>query len=68
METQEARIALESTFDRCTLFDINYQPSRMSVEQLRDGFHLLAKDLYSEAATKWRRDNFNHKYLRPADG
>ena len=43
-----------------------YRPLRMSVDELRAGFHRLAVELYSEDITKWRRENFNRKYLRPA--
>ncbi|MFH1268397.1 MAG: hypothetical protein ABIK89_21970 [Planctomycetota bacterium] len=32
--------------------------------ELRAGFHRLAVELYSDEITKWRRENFNRKYLR----
>jgi radical SAM superfamily enzyme YgiQ (UPF0313 family) len=58
------RLLFPHQWERYTLFDINYLPLNMSEDQLRDGFHALAKELYSEEATKRRRDNFNDKYLR----
>jgi radical SAM superfamily enzyme YgiQ (UPF0313 family) len=50
-------------WQRCTLFDINYRPQAMTVEELQRGFHRLALELYSDEATSWRRENFNRKYL-----
>jgi len=38
----------------------------MSVEELRRGLHGLAKRLYSEEMTDWRRENFKRRYFRPA--
>ena len=61
----EGRLLYDDAWERCTLFDINFRPKRMSVEELRDGFHRLAVRLYSDELTRWRRDNFNRKYLRP---
>ena len=37
----------------------------MSAEELRAGFRQLVQRLYSQDLTKWRRENFNRKYLRP---
>jgi radical SAM superfamily enzyme YgiQ (UPF0313 family) len=61
---REGRLLCDGAWDRCTLFDINYRPKCMSVEELRQGFHRLAVRLYSDELTRWRRDNFNNKYLR----
>jgi len=63
---REDRLLHEGQWERCTLFDINYRPQPMTVDQLRAGFHRLAVDLYSDEITKWRRENFNRKYLRTA--
>ena len=63
---REKRLLHEGAWERCTLFDINYTPRLMSVEELREGFHRLAQRLYREDLTRWRHDNFNRKYLRPA--
>jgi hypothetical protein len=38
----------------------------MTAEELREGFHRLAARLYSDELTKWRRENFNSKFLRGA--
>ena len=63
---REDRLLHDGEWERCTLFDINYRPEPMTVDQLREGFHRLAVDLYSDELTKWRRENFNRKYLRAA--
>ena len=63
---QENRLLYEGQWDRCTLFDINYRPQPMTVDELREGFHRLAVRLYSEDQTKWRRETFARKYLRAA--
>lgn len=60
----ENRLLYPGDWNRCTLFDINFQPSHMTVEQLRHGFYNLSSRLYSDELTKWRRDNFKQKYLR----
>ncbi|HBO42825.1 MAG TPA: B12-binding domain-containing radical SAM protein [Planctomycetaceae bacterium] len=61
---QEGRMLHDGAWHRYTLFDINYRPKRMTVEELRDGFHRLAGKLYGDELTKWRRENFRRKYLR----
>jgi radical SAM superfamily enzyme YgiQ (UPF0313 family) len=61
----EQRLLDDRAWHLCTLFDVNYQPKNMTVEQLRGGFHRLAERIYGEDLTRWRRDNFNHKLRRP---
>ena len=36
----------------------------MSIEELEAGFRGLAVRIYGQEETRWRRDNFNRKYLR----
>ncbi|RPI78749.1 MAG: DUF4070 domain-containing protein [Planctomycetaceae bacterium] len=60
------RLLHDGEWNRCTLFDINYLPEPMSVEELRTGFYHLARRLYGDQISHWRRDNFNRKYLKPA--
>ena len=61
---REGRLLYDGAWERCTLFDVNFIPDRMSPEELRSGLHRLAQQLYSEDATRWRRDSFRRKYLR----
>ncbi|HEY6226165.1 MAG TPA: hypothetical protein VI282_03475, partial [Verrucomicrobiae bacterium] len=48
-------------WELCTLFDINFQPRGMSVEQLQAGFLKLVKVLYSAEETATRRRNFKRR-------
>jgi radical SAM superfamily enzyme YgiQ (UPF0313 family) len=58
------RLLDETAWERCTLFDVNYRPQPMSIEELREGFHDLAARLYGQEQTRWRRENFNRKYFK----
>ena len=60
---KEGRLLEPTNWRKCTLFDVNYQPARMTVEQLTLGFRQLVTKLYSEEFTAWRRENFK-KILR----
>jgi len=62
---REDRLSHDGHWNRCTLFDINFEPRGMTVDELRSGFRHLGERLYSQELTKWRRENFNRKYLRP---
>ena len=55
---REGRILRDRAWELCTLFDINFQPKNMSVEQLQSGFLKLAKQLYSAEETHERRSKF----------
>jgi radical SAM superfamily enzyme YgiQ (UPF0313 family) len=61
---REGRMLYDEEWQRCTLFDVMFTPQRMSAEELRIGFRELVKRLYAEDWVKWRRENFNRKYLR----
>ncbi len=50
---------LENEFwDKCTLFDVNFVPEKMSVSELESGFVKLMKDLYSETLVRGRKEQF----------
>lgn len=55
---REGRLLFPGEWNRCTLFDINYTPMRMSPSQLRDGFLWLTKELYSSDFVAYRRRTF----------
>lgn len=55
---QEKRILREGAWELCTLFDINFLPIGMTVEELQNGFLWLAKTLYSRKETSERRRKF----------
>ena len=63
---REERLLHDGQWQRCTLFDVNYRPTGMTADELRAGFRRLVERLYREDLTKWRRENFNRKFLRPS--
>jgi radical SAM superfamily enzyme YgiQ (UPF0313 family) len=52
---REGRILQPGRWDLCTLFDVNYQPLNMTVEELRQGIYWLTERLYAEDALRQRR-------------
>ncbi len=55
---QQGRMLAPEQWQRCTLFDVNYQPANMSPTELADGFKRLVVKLYSDEFTKARRARF----------
>jgi radical SAM superfamily enzyme YgiQ (UPF0313 family) len=55
---QEGRLIRPRAWELCTLFDINFVPRQMSVDQLQQGFLRLAETIYSEEVTTARRRRF----------
>lgn len=55
---RENRLLEPGNWKKCTLFDINFKPAKMSVQELHDGFKRLAVELYGEEFTNWRRNRF----------
>ncbi len=45
---EEERLLNDEYWDRCTLFDVNYQPKHMSVDELKEGMKWLFKEVYNE--------------------
>jgi radical SAM superfamily enzyme YgiQ (UPF0313 family) len=60
----QGRLLRDDAWERCTLFDVNFQPDGMSVEELRAGLKRLVAALYSEEATRARREHFRKNCLR----
>ena len=54
----ENRIVEDRAWQKCTLFDINFQPKNMTQSQLSSGFKQLSARLYSDACTQRRRRTF----------
>ncbi len=61
---REGRLTHPGQWDRCTLFDVNYQPSHMTAQELENNFRALAVKIYSEEATSRRRRRFFHNWHR----
>ena len=51
----EGRLLQEDAWERCTLFDVNFQPTHMTVAELESGFRSLGARLYSAEFTRERR-------------
>ena len=52
------RLLAERAWNRCTLFDINFQPAAMSVTELRSGFENLGRRLYHPDFVRERSRRF----------
>ena len=55
---REGRLIKENAWELCTLFDINYLPKQMSVEELDFGLRDLAQKIYSDDAVNKRARRF----------
>ena len=56
--TREGRLLKERFWDRCTLFDVNYQPKNMSVEELEGGLRWLFGETYNAREFARRKRHF----------
>lgn len=54
----EGRILNPRRWDLCTLFDVNFEPQNMSVDQLREGTCWLVERLYTDENQRLRREPF----------
>lgn len=55
---REGRLLADRAWERCTLFDVNFQPTHMSAQDLAAGMRQTVVALYSEEATARRRQHF----------
>ncbi len=61
--SEQGRLLSEEATERCTLFDINFQPDTMSVDELEEGFLKLAGALYHPRFVAERTRRFK-RHLR----
>ena len=54
----QGRILEPGAWERCTLFDINFQPQQMSRSELEDGFKALGRKLYANEFVRERGKRF----------
>lgn len=59
---REGRILRDEAWDLCTLFDVNFQPAKMSVAELEAGLRNLGSRIYSQEFTEERRSEFYRNY------
>lgn len=58
----EGRILYPGAWERCTLFDVNFVPNRMTVEELETGFRDLMRRIYEPAFVSSRRRTFFRRF------
>jgi radical SAM superfamily enzyme YgiQ (UPF0313 family) len=61
---QEGRILRDEAWDMCTLFDVNFQPAKMSVAELEAGLRSLISRIYEDDVVATRRSAFQRNYRR----
>jgi len=54
----EGRLLDDTAWEKCTLFDVNFQPRHMSVDDLQHGLVELGRQLYTTEAKAGRRNAF----------
>ena len=47
-QARAGRLLRPRYWERCTLFDVNYQPKNMSVKELEEGLRWLFAEVYNE--------------------
>jgi radical SAM superfamily enzyme YgiQ (UPF0313 family) len=57
----EGRLLEGAAWECATLFDVMFEPKRMSRDRLEQQFRWLASHLYSDEFAKWRRNEFRHR-------
>jgi len=57
----ENRLLKGSFWDQCTLFDVCFEPKKMSVDELETGFHDLMRKVYSEERVARRKHLFRQQ-------
>lgn len=62
----EGRLLDETAWEKCTLFDVNFQPKQMSVSDLEQGLIALGTRLYTEASKQARTRAYRRHRRRSA--
>ncbi len=55
---REGRLLQPRFWDRCTLFDVNFRPKNMSVEELESGMRWLFREVYNDAEYARRQRHY----------
>jgi radical SAM superfamily enzyme YgiQ (UPF0313 family) len=61
---RQGRLLEDGAWEKCTLFDVNFRPSHMTVEELGQGFRDLVVRLYEQPFTQYRHDAFKRQWDR----
>ena len=57
---KECRILEDACWSQYTLFDLTFQPARMSVDEMKTGFRSLMREVYADERVARRRKIFQH--------
>ena len=60
----EGRLLEERYWDRCTLFDVTFEPKRMSVRDLEEGLMYLFRELYNDRVYAKRKRHYMEIHKR----
>lgn len=60
----EGRILYHGAWERCTLFDVNFVPDLMTVDELELGFRDLMRRIYDDVFVRERRRGFFRRWRR----
>jgi radical SAM superfamily enzyme YgiQ (UPF0313 family) len=55
---RQGRLLEDRFWDRCTLFDVNFRPNKMTVEELESGLRWLFAEIYTETELKRRQRHY----------
>jgi radical SAM superfamily enzyme YgiQ (UPF0313 family) len=55
---REGRLLQERFWDRCTLFDVNFRPKNMTVDELEAGVLWLFAEIYNEREFDRRKRHY----------
>lgn len=61
----EGRLLQENAWELCTLFDVNFLPDTMTVNELEENFRWLMQEIYSDESVAERKHHF-YSQLREA--
>jgi len=61
---EAGRLTHDGMWDRCTLFDVNFEPTGMAAGELRAGLMDLGQRVYSKSFTETRRRRFVERKRR----
>lgn len=59
---EQGRILYPGAWERCTLFDVNFVPERMTVDELEAGFRDLMRRIYDDRFVSERRREFFRRW------
>jgi len=64
---RENRLLSENYWDKCTLFDVNFIPRNLTVEELENNFQELMQNVYAEGTVKERKSKFTQTLRNKAN-